>query len=143
MIQPKYVVRIYLYCPSVWETSFGSDPKSQNRPIAIKIKASVSPQEIPFRRRYNLKKVDWEGLATSVDMGITDIIPSLDNYGTFVDLVKNASRQNIPRGCRTSYICGLTDKTKEVYEDHKMQFQDDLSNSETIETDNMLSDEIA
>ena len=45
-------------------------------------------------------------------MGITDIMPTPDNYGLFVDLIKKASRQNIPHGCRTSYICGLTDKTK-------------------------------
>ena len=61
-------------------------PKTQHRPIAIKIKAAVSPQEVPFRRRYNLKKADWEGIAKSGDMGITDIVPTPDNYGAFVEL---------------------------------------------------------
>ena len=118
-------------------------PTTQHRPIAIKIKAAVSPQEVPFRRRYSLKKADWEGFAKSVDMGITDIVPTPDNYGSFVDLIKKASRRNIPRGCRTSYICGLTDESKELYEDYKMQFENGPFNSETTETGNRLSDKIA
>ena len=48
-------------------------------------------------------------------MGITDIVPPPENYGSFVDLVDKPSRQNIHRGCRTIYICGLTDETKKSY----------------------------
>ena len=118
-------------------------PKTQHRPIAIKIKAAVSPQAVPFRRRYILKKADWEGFAKSVDMGITNIVPTPDYYGSFVDLIKKASRQNIPRGCRTSYICGLTDESKELYEDYKMQFENDTFNSETTGTGNRLSYEVS
>ena len=88
-------------------------------------------------------KADWEGFAKFVDIGITNMVPTPDNYGYFVDLIKEASRQNIPRGCRTNYICGLTDEAKELYEDYKMQFENDPFNSETIETGNILSDEIA
>ena len=72
-------------------------------------------------------------------MGITDIVPTPDNYGSFVDLIKKAARQNIPRGCCTSYICGLTDETKDLYEDYKMQFENDPFNSETTETGNRRS----
>ena len=118
-------------------------PKTQHRPIAINIKAAVSPQEAPFRRRYNLKKADWEGFAKSVDMGITDIVPTPDNYGSFVDLIKKTSRQNIPCVSRTSFICGLIDESKELYEDYKMQFENDPFNSETTEPGNRISDEIA
>ena len=118
-------------------------PNTQHRPIAIKIKATVSPQEVPFRKRYNIKKADWKGLAKSVDMGITDIVPTPDNYGSFMDPIKKASRQNISCGCRTSYICGITYETKELYEDYKMQFENDPFNSETTETGNRLFDEIA
>ena len=76
-------------------------------------------------------------------MGITDIVPTPDNYGSFVDLIKKVSRQNIICGCRTSYICGLTDATKELYEDYKMQFENDPFNIETTETGNSIPDEIA
>ena len=76
-------------------------------------------------------------------MGITDIVSTPDDYGSFVDLIKKASRRNIPRGCRTSYICGITDESKELYEDYKMQIENDPFNSETTETGHRLSDEIA
>ena len=89
-------------------------PKTQHKPISIKIKAAVSPQEVPFRKRYNLKKADWEGFVKYVDMGITDIVPTPDIYGSFVDLINKASRQSIPRCCHTGYICGLTDESKEL-----------------------------
>ena len=71
-------------------------PKTQHRPIAIKIKYAVSPKEIPFRRSYNLKKADWEGFAKSVDMGITDIEPTPDDYGSFVDLIKTEHSPWLP-----------------------------------------------
>ena len=67
-------------------------PKTRHRPIAINIKTAVS-QEVPFRRRYNLKKVDLEGYAKSVDMGITDIVPTPDNYGSAVDSINKASNR--------------------------------------------------
>ena len=91
-------------------------PKTRHRPIAINIKAVVSPQEV-------LNKADWEGFPKYVDIGITEIVPTPDNYGSFVNFIKKASRQNIPHGCHTSYICGLT--------------------NETTETGNKLSNEIA
>ena len=75
-------------------------------------------------------------------MGITDIVSTPDNYGSFVDLIKKASTQNFPRGCCTSYICGLTDETKELYEEYKMQFKNDPFSTETTETGNRLSDKI-
>ena len=40
-------------------------------------------------------------------------------------------------------LCGLTDESKELYEDYKMQLEKDQFNSETTETGNRLSDEIA
>ena len=76
-------------------------------------------------------------------MGITDIAPTPDNYGSVVDIVKKVSRQSIPRVCRTSCICGLTDETKELYEDYKIQFEDDPFNSQTTETGNRHPDDIA
>ena len=66
-------------------------PKTQHRPFAIKInKTAVSPQEVPFRRRYNLKKSYWEDFAKSVDMSITEIVQTPDNYRSFMDLIKKA-----------------------------------------------------
>ncbi len=118
-------------------------PKTQHRPIAIKIKAAVTPQEVPFRRRYNLKKADWRGYAKSLDVGIQNLPPSPDNYDTFVSIVKKASCRNIPRGCRTSYICGLTKETKGLYELYQQKFQSDPFDPETTEAGDKLSEDIA
>ena len=77
-------------------------------------------------------------------MGITDIVPTPDNYGSFVDLIKKASRQNIPRGCRTCYICGLTDETKGLYiQGLQNAVRNDPFNREITEAGDTLSDEIA
>ena len=94
-------------------------PKTQHRLIAIKTKAAVSPHDVPFKRRYNIKKAGWEGFAKSVDMDITDIVPTMDPLWTLSRKQQDG----------TSYICGITDESKELYEDDKMQFEDDPFNS--------------
>ena len=108
-------------------------PRTQHRPIGFKIKAAVTPQQIPFRRRYNFKKADWEGYAKSTDDGIQNLPPTPGNYERFVSLVKKASCRNIPRGCRTSYVCGLTDETKELYEQYQERFESNPFDIETTE----------
>ena len=117
--------------------------RTQHRPIGIKIKAAVTPQQVPFRRRYNFKKADWEGYAKSTDDGIQNLPPTPGNYERFVSLVKKASCRNIPRGCRTSYVCGLTDETKELYEQYQERFESNSFDIETTEAGDELSKAIA
>ena len=118
-------------------------PRTQHRPIGIKIKAAVTPQQVPFRRRYNFKKADWESYAKSTDDGIQNLPPTPGNYERFVPLVKKASCRNIPRGCRTSYVCGLTDETKELYEQYQERFESNPFDIETTEAGDELSKAIA
>ena len=118
-------------------------PRTQHRPIGFKIKAAVTPQQVPFRRRYNFKKADWEGYAKSTDDGIQNLPPTPGNYERFVSLVKKASCRNIPRGCRTSYVCGLTDETKELYEQYQERFESNPFDIETTEAGDELSKAIA
>ena len=35
-------------------------PKTQYRPISIKLNAAIRQRNVPFRRRYNLKKAKWQ-----------------------------------------------------------------------------------
>ena len=51
-----------------------------------------------------------QAISVSRRHGITNIVPTPDNYGSFVDHIKKAPRHNIRRGCSTSYICGFTDE---------------------------------
>ena len=41
-------------------------PKTQHRPISIKLNAAIRPRNVPFRRRYNLKKAKWQSYAKEV-----------------------------------------------------------------------------
>ena len=98
---------------------------------------SVNPvivaQPTTFRRRFNLKKADWEGFSADLDSNIeeVDVIP--ENYERFVEMLRGASRNHISRGCRSNYIPGLTDESKSLYEVYKKQYSIDPFGETTIE----------
>ena len=106
-------------------------PKTQHRPISIKLNAAIRPRNVPFRRRYNPKKAKWQNYAEEVDNGIANINPVPENYEKFVNLVRRSSNKTIPRGCRTSYVCGLNDQSKDMYEDYQRPFAEDPFNEDT------------
>ena len=118
-------------------------PKTQHRPISIKLNAAIRPRNVPFRRRYNPKKVKWQSYAKEVDNGIANTNPVPENYEKFVNLVKRSSYKNIPRGCRTSYVCGLNDQSKDMYEYHQRRFAEDPFNEDTVRVGDALLDEIS
>ena len=64
------------------------------------------------------------------------------NYNRFVENVRVASRRHIPRGCRTDYIQGLTDKSKNLYEAYKQQYSSNPFDNKTMESGNLLLDKI-
>ena len=102
--------------------------KTQHRPISIKLNAAIRPRNVPFRRRYNLKKAKRQSYAKEVDNGIANTNPVLEHYKKFVNLVRSSSNKNIPRGCRTSYVYGLNDQSKDMYEDYQRRFAEDSFN---------------
>ena len=118
-------------------------PKTQHRPISIKLNSAIRPRNVPFRRRYNLKKAKWQSYAKEVDNGIANTNPVPGNYEKFVNLVRRASNKNIPRGCRTSYVCGLNDQSKDMYEDYQRRFAEDPFNEDTVRVGDALLDEIS
>ena len=118
-------------------------PKTQHRPISIKLNSAIRPRNVPFRRRYNLKKANWQIYAKEVDNGITNTNPVPENYEKVVNLVRRASNKNIPRGCRTSYVCGLNDQSKDMYEDYQRRFAEDPFNEDTVRVGDALLDEIS
>lgn len=50
-------------------------PKSQHRPLMLKFKAVISPNKVPFMRRYNFKKANWQQFKADLDTNITKIAP--------------------------------------------------------------------
>ena len=78
-----------------------------------------------------------------MDNGIANTNPVPENYEKFVNLVRRSSNKNIPRGCRTSYVCGLNDQSKDMYEDYQRRFAEDPFNEDTARVGDALLEEIS
>ena len=91
-----------------------------------------------FRRRFNLRKVNWSGCATDVDILVDEVDPTPANYERFVEAIRVTSRKHIPRGCRSHYIPGLSEESKSLYEAYKKQYMSNHFDSTTLDTGNEL-----
>ena len=58
-------------------------PQTQHRPICARANSVVMAHPTPFRRRFNLRKTDWDGYSTELDKLIEDVEPIPENYGGF------------------------------------------------------------
>ena len=50
-------------------------PHTQHRPICVSAHPIMVPQTIPFRRRFNFMKADWNGYSAELDKLIEDVEP--------------------------------------------------------------------
>ena len=75
-------------------------------------------------------------MATQQNSITVEPIPS--NYNRFVENVLVASRRHIPRGCRTDYVQGLTDESKNLYE----AYSSNPFDNRTMESGNLLLDKM-
>ena len=107
---------------------------TQHRHICASLQPVVVPQPTLFRRCFNLRKGDWNGYSTELDNRIEDVEPIPSNYNRFVYNVRVASRRHIPRGCRSNYVQGLTDESKNLYEAYKQQYSSNPFDNRTIKT---------
>ena len=110
-------------------------PHTQHRPISVSVQPVVVPQPTPFLRRFNLRKVDWNGYSTELDNRIEDVEPIPSNCNRFVENVGVASSRPIPIGCRTDYVQGLTDVSKNLYASNPFD-------NRTMESGNLLLDKM-
>ena len=60
-----------------------------------------------------------------------------------VNLVRRSSKKNIPCGCRMSYVCGLNDQSKGMYEDYQRRFAEDPFDEDTVRVGDALLREIS
>ena len=117
-------------------------PQTQHRPICVSVNPVIVAKLTRFRRRFNLKKADWEGFSADLDSNIEEFDDIPENYERFVEMLHMASRKHIPRGCRSNYIPGLTDESKSLYEAYKKQYSIDHFGETTIYTGNTLTDKM-
>ena len=97
-------------------------------------------QPTTSRRRFNLKKANWEGFSTEFDTTIEEVNSIPENYGMFIELLRVVSKRYIPRGCRSNYIPGLTEESKSIYEAYKRQYSSNPFSKGTLETGARLID---
>ena len=91
----------------------------------------------------NLRKSNWSGYATDVDIIIDEVDPTLENYERFVEAIRVTSRKHIPRGYRSHYMPGLSEESKSLYEAYKKQYMSDHFDSTTLDTGNELISKMA
>ena len=115
-------------------------PHTQHRPICVSVQPVVVSQ--PFRRHFNFRKADWNGYSTELDNSIEAVEPIPSNNNRFIENVRVASRRHIPRGCRTDYVQGLTDESKNLYEAYKQQYSSNPFDNRTMESGNLLLDKM-
>ena len=115
-------------------------PHIQHRPICVSVNPVIVAQPNTFRRRFNLKKANWEGFSADLDSNIEEVDAIPENYERFVEMLRMTSRKHIPRGCRSNYMPGLTDESKSLYEAYKKQYLIDPFGETTIDTGNTLID---
>ena len=90
---------------------------------------------MPFKRRFNYKKVDWKGYTDELDQKVKWIAPISCNYNRFAELVKKTARRHILRG--------LSKESSELYEEYVTMFEEDLSSDETTEAGEKVMESIS
>ena len=100
-------------------------PRSQHRPIGVQVNAAITVQTVPFRRRFNLKKANWEQYAYQLDAAVENIPATAECYDQFVNALRKVARKKIPRGCRRNYVPGLTPESIELIEEYREKYEDD------------------
>ena len=55
----------------------------QHRPICVSAHTVMVPHTIPFRRRFNFMKADWNGYSAELDKFIEPVEPIIANYKCF------------------------------------------------------------
>jgi len=118
-------------------------PSSQHRPVILQVHGAVRPTTVPFRRRFNFKKANWEGFTKRLDVSIGDMEEFPERYDDFITLVRLASRRTIPRRCRTSYVPGLTRAALDKLQHYNAMHVIDPFNEKTLSAGEDLLHDIA
>lgn len=118
-------------------------PNTQHRPIICQIEAMVRPNIVPFQRRYNFMKSQWNLFSEDLDSSIDNLEPLPELYESFVEKVKRIFRKHIPRGCRTHHIPGISSEIMDNYNSYINMFKNNPFEEQTRNKGEELTNAIA
>ena len=107
-------------------------PRSQHRPFGVQVNAAITVQTAPFRRRFNLKKLNWDQYAYQLDAAIENIPATAEYYDQFVNALQKVARKIIHRGCIRNYVPSLTPESIELIEEYREEYEHDPFADDTI-----------
>ena len=108
--------------------------------MRVTVNPVFSSQPTAFRKRFNLRKENWSGYTTDVDILIDEVDPTPENYDGFVEAMRMTSRKHIPW---RHYIPGLSEASKRLYEAYKKPYMSNPFDSTTLDTGNELISKMA
>jgi len=117
-------------------------PNTQHRPIGVDITPVITKNKNAFRKRFNFKKAKWIRFTDELDDAISNLAPDARTYDILVQIVNKVARHNIPRGCRTLYVPGLTSASSVLYETYKASHNNDPFDEATISLWEQVTDAI-
>ena len=85
-----------------------------------------------FSRCFNFNGANRKGFKDKVEHKLESIDPTPENYDRFANVVGLAAHHNIPRGCHSNYIPGLTPSGKCLYSKYKILCEENPLAVETI-----------
>ena len=117
-------------------------PRTQHRSIFVTVNHVLMSRSNALKIRFNLRKANWSGYATDIDVRIDEVDPTPENYERFVEAIRVTSKKHIPRGCSSHYITGMSEESKSLYEAYKKQYMSNPFVGSTLDTGNeMISGE--
>ena len=91
---------------------------------------------MPYQRRLNFQKADWNNFTDHFEKQIGKIKPTSNCCEFFTDLVRRTARKHIPRGCLTRYVPCLSQESLNLLDAYNELFEDDPFAENTIELEN-------
>ena len=104
---------------------------TQHRPICVSVNPVIVTQPITFRRRFNLKKAEWEGFLADIDSNIEEVDAITENYEWFVEIYVWHRENTYQEGVgQTTFLASQTNQSR--YEAYKKQYSIDPFGETTI-----------
>ena len=94
-------------------------PHTQHRPICVSVNPVIVAQPTTSRRRFNLKKAEWEGFSADLDSNNEEVDAIPENYERFVEMLHDSpwTTWRCLNRLLTCYTCSKEQRKKWQYFD--------------------------